>query len=301
MNFFTKEIKIALTAIVAVGLLFCGINFLKGRNLFKSSNLYYVKFDNIYGLTVSNSVFADGYAVGIVREVNYDYNRKGNVIVGIELDKEMQIPSGTKAELESEMLGGVKMNLILSRNPLNHLEPGDTIKGGLHNGAIEKAGAMIPTVEKMLPKLDSILSAVNRLLSDPALAQAVHNTGEITENLKKSTASLNSLLAYDVPQLMGRFNKVGENTEIITSKMAKIDVEGTMTKVNQTLYNVEKLTATLDTKLKSKDNTLGLLLNDNAIYNNLNNTLAHSDSLMIDLKAHPKRYVHFSIFGKKDK
>ncbi|MEG1581003.1 MAG: MlaD family protein [Bacteroidaceae bacterium] len=301
MKYFTKEVKIALTAIAAVALVFCGINFLKGRNLFKSSNLYYVRFNDIAGLTVSNSVYADGFAVGIVREINYDYDRLGKVVVGIELDKAMRIPCGTIAELESEMLGGVKMNLLLAPNPLNSIEVGDTINGQLHNGAVEKMSAMVPAIEKMLPKLDSILTSVNKLLTDPALAQTLHNTNDITANLKQSTSQLNTLLGKDVPKLMGRLDRVGANVEIMTSKMAKIDVEGTMTSVQNTLGNVEQFTTMLNKKFSSRDNTMGLLLNDPSIYNHLNKTLAHSDSLMIDIKAHPKRYVHFSVFGKKEK
>ena len=113
----TREIKIALTAVAAGVLLFVGINFLKGINVFESSNSYYVKFKDIKGLTVSNAVYANGYPVGIVREINYNYSDNNGVVVRIELDKNMSIPRGTTAELEVAMMGGVTMNLLLGQNP----------------------------------------------------------------------------------------------------------------------------------------------------------------------------------------
>ena len=107
-----KETKIALTAVVALVLLFVGINFLKGINVFKATNTYYVKFKDVAGLTVSTPVYANGYPVGIVRTIDYDYSRGEHVVVGIELDNEMRVPQQTTAELEAELMGGVKMTLI---------------------------------------------------------------------------------------------------------------------------------------------------------------------------------------------
>lgn len=308
MNFFTKEIKLALVAIVAIVLLVVGINFLKGVNIFKSSNSYYVRFHNIQGLAVSTPVYANGYAVGNVRSIEYDYSSTDNVVACIELDKSMNVPFGTTAELESELMGGVKFSLVLGPNPTRNLSPGDTITGGMHIGALNKLEAMIPVFEQMLPKLDSIMSNLNRLTADPALAQTLHNTAEITENLKETSSSLNQMMKKDVPEMMGKFNRTGSHVETLTGKLAKVDVEGTMNQVGTTLNNVNTLTSNLTTttdflnqQLKSRDNTLGLFLNDRAVYDNLNSTMSHADSLMIDLRLHPKRYVHFSVFGKKDK
>ena len=143
-----KEVKISLAAIAAIILLFIGINFLKGINVFQSSNTYYVKFADIGGLSVSNPVYANGYPVGIVRTIDYDYQQGRHVVVGIELDKEMHVPEGTRAELETELMGGVKMLLALGPNPLKHVAPGDTIHGGMKIGAMDKVGAMIPVIER---------------------------------------------------------------------------------------------------------------------------------------------------------
>lgn len=308
MKYFTKEVRIALTVIVAGVILFVGINFLKGINVFKSSNTFYIRFHNINGLTVSSPVYANGYSVGIVRSIAYDYDRTDNVVVCVDLDKNMVVPAGTRAELESQLMGGVTMSLVLGQNPTVHMKPGDTIEGGLHVGALNKLEAMIPTFEQMMPKLDSILGNLNRLTADPALAQTLQNTAALTANLKETSASLNTLMRNDVPQLTARLNRIGGNVETLTGQLVQANIDSTINQVNTTLGSVTQLTNNLtsvtdqlNTKLNSKDNTLGLFLNDRSVYDNLSSTLSHADSLMIDLKSHPKRYVHFSIFGKKDK
>ena len=301
MKYFTKEVKIALTAIVAVVLLFIGINFLKGINLFKTSNRYYIAFSDVSGLAESAPVYANGYPVGIVRGIVYDYSHTGNVNVDIELDKEMRVPTGTRAELESDMLGNVKVSLILGENPLEYMEPGDTLKGGMHYGALNKMEAMIPTLERALPKLDSILGSLNRLLADPALTATLHNTAELTDGLKKSTRQLNRLLTDDIPQLAEHATNVAANMDTLSGQLARLNVARTMGHLDTTLTNMQGISLLLHNKLQSRDNSLGLLLNDRSMYDNLNHTMMSADSLLMDLKAHPKRYVHFSLFGKKDK
>lgn len=307
-KYFTKEVKIALTAIVAIILLFIGINFLKGINIFHASNTYYVQFKNVNGLAVSNPVYANGYPVGIVRDIKYDYGKRDNVIVTIELDKEMRVPRGTRSELAAELMGGVSMSLVLGPNPADVLSPGDTIKGGLHEGAMDKVAEMVPQIERLLPKLDSILTNINRLSSDPALAQILSNTAQLTGNLNQASVDLKVMTGRDVPQLLTKFNHIGSNVSVMTDKMARIDVDGTVNQLNTTLKGVNTLTenlngtaTTLNNKLNSRDNTLGLFLNDRALYDNMANTMRNADSLVIDLKARPKRYVHFSVFGRKDK
>lgn len=308
MKILTKEVKIALTAIVAAIVTFIGINFLKGINVFESSNRYYVQFEHVNGLAISNSVYANGYPVGIVRTIAYDYNSTNRVVVGIELDDEMKVPEQTRAELESELMGGVKMNLVLGPNPTKNLEPGDTLLGGLYQGAMNQLGEMVPTVVAMMPKLDSILSNMNKLTADTALVQTLHNAAVMTANLAEATQKLNGLMTHDVPRLTHSLHTLTENLNKVSGDLAATDLKATMQNVDATLANVKQfsaqlnaMTTTLDAKMQSKDNTLGLFLNDRSVYDNLSNTLRHADSLMIDLKAHPKRYVHFSVFGKKDK
>ena len=308
MKFFTKEVKIALTAIVAAALLFFIINFFKGINLFSPTNHYVVRFDNVAGLTVSAPVYANGYPVGTVRSISYDYASRDRVMVDVELDDEMRIPAGTRAELASQMLGGVTMSLILGPNPADVLSPGDTVEGGVHQGAIEKLEAMMPVIETMVPKIDSILTNINRLTGDPALAATLQNAAALTADLRTTTRQLNTLMENDVPQLTAHLNQIGANVETLSGNLAQVDVKGTVDNVNATLRDAQgfvqtmnSLTQNLDSKMRADDNSLGLLLSDRQLYDNLNSTVRSADSLLIDLRQHPKRYVHFSLFGKKDK
>lgn len=300
-QYFTIEVKVAIAAIIAIILLFFGIKFLKGIDVFKSTHTYYVVFSDITGLTKSNPVYANGYAVGNVKDIDYNYDHLGNVVVEVELSKAMQIPKGTTAELVSSMLGSVNMNLVFSKNPIEHINAGDTIYGKFHEGALEKVEAMIPAFEKMMPKLDSILTSLNCLLADPAIASTLHNVNDISANLKQSTAQLNSILYNDIPKLTKRMDKIGENTETLTNNLNQLDIASTLESVNQTISNINNLTCSMDTKINGKDNSLGMLLNDRGVYDKLYETMNSANNLLLDLKNHPKRYVHFSVFGKKDK
>ena len=296
----TKEIKIALVAIVSIVLLFFGMNFLKGMTLFSSGNSYYITFKDISGLSSSSPIFANGYRVGVVKDVSFDYENNGDVVVEFMVDDDLQIPRGSTAEIISDLMGNVKMNLLLADNPRDFVAKGDTIMGVINSGMLGKAKDMIPVIEKMLPKLDSILANINMLLSDPNIGRTLGNVQKTTENLTVTTQQLNALMANvnkDVPGLMGKASGLLDNANNLTANLAAVDVASTVAKVDQTLANVQQLTS----KLNNNKGTLGLLMNDETLYNNLTNTVLSADSLLNNLREHPKRYVHFSLFGKKDK
>lgn len=296
----TKEIKIALVAIVGILVMYFGINFLKGMNLFSTNNAYYMTFDDIQGLGASTPIYADGYKVGTVDGLEYDYKENGPIKVKVDIIKDLRIPQGSKAEIVKDLMGNLQVNLLLANNPRERVEPGGIIPGAVNGGMMDKAASLVPVVEKMLPKLDSILTSVNALLADPALAASLHNVETITSNLTVSTRELNTLMAglnKQVPGMIGKANGVLDNTNRLTANLASLDVQGTLNKVNQTLESAHQFTE----KLNSNQGSLGLLMNDTKLYDNLTSTMGHVDSLVIDLKAHPKRYVHFSVFGRKDK
>lgn len=296
----TKEIKIALVAIVGILIMYFGINFLKGMNLFSTNNAYYMTFDDIQGLGASTPIYADGYKVGIVDGLEYDYKENGPIKVKVDIIKDLRIPQGSKAEIVKDLMGNLQVNLLLANNPRERVEPGGIIPGAVNGGMMDKAANLVPVVEKMLPKLDSILTSVNALLADPALAASLHNVETITSNLTVSTRELNTLMAglnKQVPGMIGKANGVLDNTNRLTANLASLDVQGTLNKVNQTLESAHQFTE----KLNSNQGSLGLLMNDTKLYDNLTSTMSHADSLVIDLKAHPKRYVHFSVFGRKNK
>lgn len=301
-----KEVKIGLTAIVAIVLFYIGINFLKGVNVFTTTNSYYVKFDNAGGLTPSASVLANGYAVGIVREINYNYSDNQSVVVAIELDKAMHVPEGTTAELETSLMGSVTLHLLPGKNPVKYLERGDTIIGRQHFGAMERAAEMLPQVEQMLPKVDSIMGNLNRLTGDSAMLALVKNLAVISENLAQTTTRMDQLMGKEIPTILGNVNALTGNLNKVAGDIAKGHLDSTMTVLHATMQHADTLTqrlnaltATLNTSVTSTDNSLGLLLNDRSIYDGLNRTINSADSLLIDMKERPGRYVHFSVFGKK--
>lgn len=300
MKKFSKEIQIALVAIVGIVVLFFGLQFLKGKKLFSTAQDYYVTFSDISGLSASNPVYANGYRVGVVQDIIYDYEHQNNIVVVIGLNKEMRIPQGSRAQIVSDMLGNVKLELVLGQNPMDFIQPGDTIHGGIQEGVMGLAAGMVPQIQAMLPKIDSILMNVNLLLADPALKNSLHHIDQITGNLTTTTNELNAMattLNKQMPSLVKNADGMLANANDLTRNLNELDIATTMNKVNATLQNVEQMTA----KLNSNEGTLGLLMRDPGLYDNLNSTMMHADSLMMDLKAHPKRYVHFSIFGKKDK
>ncbi len=297
---FTKEIKIALVAIFALVVLFFGMQFLKGLSILSSNNSYFVAFADATGLSTSSPVYANGYRVGVVKALNYDYAPDGNIIATLELDQQMRVPAGSRAELASDLLGNIKINLVLADDPLHMLAVGDTIPGAAEVGVMSKLGGMLPAIEKMIPKLDSIMSSLNMLLADPALRNTLHNVEGMTANLDATSRELRTLSASlnsEVPGMLQKTNGVLDNTQQLTANLSTIDVADMMAKVDRTLKNVEEMTQ----RLNNAEGTLGLLMRDKSLYQNLTRTAADADSLMIDLKQHPKRYVHFSIFGKKDK
>lgn len=297
MKYITKEVRIGIAGIIALCILVYGINYLKGINMFKPASYFYVKFQNVNGLAKSSPVFADGVRVGIVRDIYYDYNQAENVIVEVELDTELRIPKGSSAELVTELMGGVKMNILLANNPREKYAVGDTIPGKLNNGMMESVAALMPQIERMLPKLDSIMTSLNTILADQSIPATLHSVEKMASNLESTSGQLKVLMSRDIPQLTGKLNTLGDNFIAISENLKGIDYAHTFKEIEQTLANVKMITE----KLNSKDNTVGLLLNDPQLYDNLNATTANAASLLEDLKAHPKRYVHFSLFGKKDK
>ncbi len=191
----TKEIKIALVAIVGILVMYFGINFLKGMISVSTNNAYYMTFDDIQGLGASTPIYADGYKVGTVDGLEYDYKENGPIKVKVDINKDLRIPQGSKAEIVKDLMGNLQVNLLLANNPRERVEPGGIIPGAVNGGMMDKAANLIPVVEKMLPKLDSILTSVNALLADPALAASLHNVETITSNLTVSTRELNTLMA----------------------------------------------------------------------------------------------------------
>ena len=292
-----KEVQIGFIGITALALLFFGINYLKGVRMLHSSSYYYVEYTDINGLANSSPIYASGYKVGLVKGIQYNHANPGHVVVEVELDKGMQIPKGSIGELVTDMLGTVKMNLKLNLSNKEYCQPGDTLPGIVNNGLMGVAEGIMPKVEQLMPKIDSILHSLNQLLANPALSGTLANTERLTANLEVTTRQLNNFMQNELPKLTGRMVTIADNFCTISENLKGIDYAQTFQKIDSTLQNIQLLSD----KLGRKDNTVGLLLNDPTLYYNLSTTTANAASLLEDLQAHPKRYVHFSLFGRKDK
>ena len=292
-----REVKIGITGIAALVLLFLGMNFLKGVKLFDANDTYYITFKDAKALSKSSTVYADGFNIGIVSNVSYDYNKPGTVVVAISVKRNVKIPHGTIAALDEAMLGGCTLNLTMGPTPADRYMPGDTITGATANGLMTAAAEVMPKVQEVLAHVDSLIQTLNTLAQNPNLPKVMENAELITANLNQSSVQLNQLLKKDLPQMTSTFNKVGENAVQLTDNLAKLDLEGTVSKVNTTMNNVQAATD----KLNSNEGSLGLLLNDTSLYGNLNQTVNSATNLLEDLKQNPSRYVHFSLIGKKAK
>lgn len=292
----SKEAKIGLTGIVAIVILYLGVTFLKGMTLFGSDHKYYISFHNAKGLTNSSSVYADGYQIGVVSNISYDYDKPGEVVIEISVDNDVRIPQGTTAQLAEGMLGGCTLNMTMGTNPKVAIAPGDTIIGSDGSGLMAKAEEMLPQVEQVVAHVDSLINTLNRVASDPNIQKTLENAEALTANLNNSSAQLNVLLGSQVPALLKTFDAVGKNAEQMTQNLASLNMQQTLDQVNTTISDVQQLIALL----QSPEGNLGQLLNDTLLYHNLNTTIGSANSLLQDLQAHPKRYVHFSVFGKKD-
>ncbi len=227
--------------------------------------------------------------------MNYDYQNPGNVVVAVELEDNLLIPIGSSAELVTGLMGDVTMNLNLAKDRTSRHNPGDTIQGRIAEGMLDRANSLIPQVKQILPKLDTVLVSLNTLLTNPDITKTLSNVEKTTASLASTTSEINRIVNNDLQPLTTKINALSDNFLAISDNLKEIDYAHTFSQIDSTLTNVKILT----NKLNSKDNSLGLLLNDADLYKNLNATTENAASLLKDLQTNPKKYVHFSVFGSK--
>lgn len=291
----SREIKIALTTLVAIIVVYAGILFLKGVKLAHTDNAYIVKMADIGGLAIQAPVLSNGLEVGVVKALVFN-NDTRFVEVTIELTKGFSVPVGTEATLSKDLLGAPKLKLLPGNAANGYLHQGDTIAGASNVDVMEAAGTLVPTLETLLLRADSLLAALNAIANDPALAQTLANLQLTTQYLSSTTQQLNGLMASDVPVMMAHLNAVGGHLETTTAKLAQVDIDGMAANANATIGELQLFT----NRLNNDQGSLGLLLNDPSMYNHLDSTMLQASLLLEDLRLHPKRYVHFSLFGKKE-
>lgn len=292
-----KDIFIGIAGVIALLALFFGIKFLKGENLFDSNTYYYVHFSNAHGLVKSSAVYADGYQVGIVSDIIYDYDHPGNVLVEISVDPKLKLRVGTRVQIDSGLMGGCTLNVYPGSNLGSIYQRGDTIPGSEALGLMSKAADLVPQVQGLASKVDTLVVSLNRLVNNPDIPLILSNVEEVSRDLTVTTRHLNSLLENDFPKLASTYNKVGENAILLTEKLNGVDIEGTLANVDKTVKDVDRMIL----QMQSTEGTLGALMKDRGLYDNLNHTVQSADSLLTDFKSRPKRYIHFSVFGRKDK
>ena len=296
---FRKEVMIGLLVIVALVLLYFGINFLKGVNIFKAANYYYASYNNVEGLAVSAPVTLNGYKIGLVRSINYDYDRPGNVVVEMSVDKSLRLPKGSTASLGSDLLGTASIALKLGNPAEGMYAVGDTIPGKLNAGMMAALSEnLLPAVKAIIPKDDTLLTSLNTLVADPALATSLKRLDGITAELNATLRSLNVATSQlgpvvtNVKNITSNVDTITGDLTVMTGRLREAPIDSIADNIQATLANLNELTA----QLNNRDSSVGKLLNDPALYDNLNATVASLDSLFVDIKRNPKRYISIKVF-----
>lgn len=294
---FRKEVIIGLIVIFSLAVLFFGIDFLKGVNVFQAANYYYATYDNVAGLSVSAPVTVSGYKVGQVREIQYQYDKPGHVKVEISLDKELKLPKGTKAVIASDLLGTA--SIVLEMAPgTDYIEVGSEIPGEVASGLMDNvSNELLPSVAEIFPKIDSLLTAVNRVVADPAIINSARRLDAITTNLETATVQLNAIMrtlppiTADVKNITANMNTVSADMTQLSGSLKDLPVDELLARIETILSNIQQLSQDLN----STDSTLGRLTHDPALYDNLNATVKSLDELFQDIKANPKRYISIKL------
>ncbi len=311
----SREVRIGATVIIAIALFLYGFNFLKGKNIFTQRTKFYAVFDNVGGLTESNPVMIRGYAVGQVNKIFFHPNNSQKLVIELSLqENDLQIPKNTVAKIYSSgLLGGMAVELVFG-NAKEFIESGDTLTSALDQGimdAISKQAAPVKDkAEKLLVSVDSLVQSINAIFNNNAkgnLRSTINNldkislqieglVGEQREKLNGITGNINSITS-NIKDNNEKLTNVIKNFSNISDSLAKSNITTTLNNANTALKSVSEVVE----KINKGEGTLGLLLNDKKMYNYLESSSKDLDKLLIDMKEHPSRYVHFSVFGKKDK
>jgi phospholipid/cholesterol/gamma-HCH transport system substrate-binding protein len=316
----SNESKVGALTAISISVLILGFNFLKGKTLFKTGNYIFAKYADTKGLMVSNPVYVNGFQVGSVIDIeNTDYNLH-SILVTVKLNERYKIPTNSVASIKDNPLGTPSIVIKLG-NAANFLQPQDTISTrssiGLFDEAMNKLEPVTDQIKVTVQSLDSVLKNINRIF-DPNtknnLQQAIANINTTTASLIVSAASIESMLDKQSGAITSSVNNINSvtknladhnkevaatlsNLEKTTNKLAASDINGTIGNLKTAIDNLNVLVK----KAASDEGSLGKLINDKTLYNNLNNSLQSANILLDDLRVHPKRYVQFSVFGKKEK
>jgi phospholipid/cholesterol/gamma-HCH transport system substrate-binding protein len=304
------EIKIGFLALVGLTILYFGFRFLKGTDLFTTTNTYYVVYKDVDGLTASNPVIINGYPVGRVNSITYAPELGNRMVVELDVDEEVALSSDTQAKLEDAGALGGKQIRILPGKSSTPLQSSDTLPGFTEAGLMamlsEKAGPLTGSVETTLKQLNKLLTEFEGIGKETKglMASAKGTSDQLNATLAENRSQLKALLiklnsmAEGLNKTQEKINPILENSEKLTKKLADADTPALIASLKETSGELNK---TLKAINQSKG-TAGKLIHDDKLYNNLNKTLADLDSILVDFQARPKRYIpNVSVFGRKDK
>ncbi len=316
----SNETKVGALTAIAITLLILGFNFLKGKTLFKTGNFVYAKYEDTKGILVSNAVYINGFQVGSVFDIENADQNLSSIIVAIKLKDNYNIPINSVATIKDNPLGAASISIKLG-DAKQYLKTGDTVltasSAGLLGDVMNKLGPVGDQIKTTVHSLDSVLKNINTIF-DPNtknnLQQVIANINKTTASLVVSSASIQAMLNAQSGSIAKSMDNVASftknlsdnnekitrmlgNVEKTTDNFSKADISATVDKLKAAITNLNSILE----KAGSQEGSLGKLLNDKTLYNNLTNTVRSANILMDDLRVHPKRYVNISVFGKKDK
>lgn len=306
----SRELKTGVVAIVIIALFIWGYNFMKGQNLFNSSpRTYFAKYSSVDGLNTASSVTINGLKVGRVVNITFDSDMKnqGKLIVEFGVDSDFKFTKKSIAKIYSTSLMGGKSLAIVPSYDGENAESGDFLKGELERDMLSSLGETLNPIqlklENVLVSADSLLVGLNQVLDAKArkdLRSTFSNLNETVAGFKNASNSLDEILSNNKEKLstvISNFEEITENFAKISDSIAKANLGGTIAKLQTTIASFNSI---LDS-IENGKGTIGKLLNDDTLYTNLENASKEMEVLLREMKEHPKRFVHFSMFGKKAK
>ncbi len=290
MKTWSKNVKIGIAFLVSLVMIYFGVNFLKGVNVFQKQNTYISVFDNVNSLNVSSPVLVNGFQVGLVNSIHMIQSDSMKLAVEVRLDKNFKVKKGSKLEFNTDFLGGSSVNLLISPYGSEFLSPGDTIVGTRAIGLMDGVARVIPKTDSIMSRMDSISIALQTLATDPSWLSAIESLSETMKQLQASSNSLKmvmSNLESDLPSISNNLADVSANFKKISSNLADIDVHSTFNTIDSTVVNLKHLSDNLN----STDNSLGMLLNGTQLHDSISSTLNSATKLLQDIREDPEKYL----------